>query len=96
MQAIVVSDSHEMGFHGQSTLGIVLSTNLEEVSPTHAEVKEDTPSEQVSSRLDKATSTQTGRSRSLLLDRLLLNSYIPPQGQAPPMEEVSTPGPEEA
>ena len=81
MQAIVVSDSPEMGFHGQSTLETVLSTDLEEVSLTHAEVKEDTPSEQVASWPDKATSTRTGRSRPLLLDWLLLNSYIPPQGQ---------------
>ena len=34
-------------------------------------------------------SSQAGRSRSLLPDRLLLYSYIPPMGQAPPMEEVS-------
>ena len=43
-----------------------------------------------------ATSSRFGRSRSLLLDRLLLYSYIPPQGQAPPMEEVSAPVPEGA
>ena len=31
---------------------------------------------------------RAGRSRSALPDRLLLNSYIPPQSKAPPMEEV--------
>ena len=51
---------------------------------------------QIASRLDKATSSWSGRSRSLLLDRLLLNSYIPSQGQAPPMEEVSAPRPDGA
>ena len=40
-----------------------------------------------------AMSTWVGRSRPLLPDWLLLYSYIPPQSQAPPMEEVSTPGP---
>ena len=32
----------------------------------------------------------------MLLDRLLLNSFIPPQGQAPSIEEVSSPEPEGA
>ena len=48
------------------------------VSLTHAEVHEDIPFEQIASLPDMATSTWAGRSRSLLLDRLLLNSYIPP------------------
>ena len=70
--------------------------DLEEVPLTHAEVQEDIPPNQIASRSNKAKSTQAGRSRSLLLDWLLLNSYIPPQGQAPPMEKVSVPGPEGA
>ena len=70
--------------------------DLGEVSLTHAEVQEDIPSEQIASRPDKATSSHFRRSKSLLPDQLLLNSYIPPQGQAPPMEEVSAPGPEGA
>ena len=70
--------------------------DLGEVSPTHAEVQEDIPSEQIPGWLDEAKSSRAGRSRPLLLDRLLLNSYIPPQGQAPPMEEVSVPRPEGA
>ena len=40
--------------------------------------------------------SRAGRSRSLLPDQLMLYSYIPPQGQAPPMEEVSALGPERA
>ena len=63
-----------------------------EVSPTHADVQADIPLEQIASRSDKAKSTRDGRSRLLLPDRLLLNSYIPPQSKAPPMEEVSVPG----
>ena len=38
VQEIVVSDSAEMGFHGQSTLEITFLVDLGEVSPTHAEV----------------------------------------------------------
>ena len=92
VQAIAVSDSPEMGFHGQSASETALSVDLGEVSPTHAEVQEDIPLEQIAGRSDKAKSTRARRSRSLLPDRLLLNSYIPPQGQVPPMEEVSVPG----
>ena len=78
VQAIVVSDSPTMAFHGQSATETALLANLGEVSLTHAEVQEDTPSEQVASRPNKATSSQSRRSRSLLPDQLLLNSYIPP------------------
>ena len=94
MQAIVVSASPKMGIHGQSASETTLMVDLGEVSPTYAEVQEDILSEQIVGRSDKAKSTQAGRSRQLLPDRLLLNSYIPPQGQAPPMEEVSVHGSE--
>ena len=69
-----------MGFHGQSASETALLADLGEVSLTHVEVQEDVPSDQISSQPDKAKSTQAGCSRSLLPDRLLLNSYIPPQG----------------
>ena len=68
-----------MGFHGQSALETALLMDLGEVSPTHTKVQEDIPSEYIVGRSDKAKSTQARRSKSLLLDRLLLNSYIPPQ-----------------
>ena len=45
MQAIVISGSPEMGFHGQSTSETALSVDLGEVSLTHVEVQEDIPSE---------------------------------------------------
>ena len=83
-QAIVVMDSPKMGFHGQSTSKIALLAALGEVPLTHEEVREGNPSEQITSRPDKATSSRSGHSRSLLPDRLLLNSYIPPQGPGSP------------
>ena len=78
VQAIVISSSPEMGFHGQSDSETAPLVDLGEVSPTQAEVREDIPSEQVDGRSDRAKSTRAGRSRPLLPDRLLLNSYIPP------------------
>ena len=91
-QAIVIMDSPEIGFHGQLALETVLLADVGEGSLTHAEVWEGIPPEQIASWLDKATFSWSGRSKSLLPDRLLLNSYIPPQGQAPPIEEVLAPG----
>ena len=76
---IVVSDLPKMGFHGQSALETALSVDLGEVSPTHAEVHEDIPSEQIAGRSDKAKSIRARRSRPLLPDLPILNSYIPPQ-----------------
>ena len=96
VQAIVIPGSPEMGFHGQPASEIAPLVDSGEVSPTHVEVREDIPLEQVVSLSDWAKSTRVGCSRSLLPDRLLLNSYIPPQGQTLPMEEVLAPGPESA
>ena len=92
-QAIVIMDSPEMEFHGQSALETAPSVDLGEVPLTHEKVREGIPSEQTTNLPAKATSSQFGCSKSFLLDRLLLYSYIPPQGQAPPMEEISAPGP---
>ena len=86
----------QMGFHGQSALETMLSGDLGEVSLTHAEVREGIPLEQITSWPDKATSSRSGCNGMLLPDQLLLNSYIPRQGQAPPMEEVSALKPEGA
>ena len=80
MQAIVVSDSFKVGFHGHSTSKTALLGDFGEVSQTYAEVQEEIPSEQIARWSDKAKSTRAGHSRSLLHDRLLLNSYIPPKG----------------
>ena len=94
--AIVVMDSPEMGFHGQSASETTLLEDLGKVPLTHEEVREGTPSEQTTSQPTEATSSRFRRNRPLLLDRLLLYSYIPLQGQASPMEEVSALGPEGA
>ena len=77
-QAIVVVDSLEMGFHGQSASKTVPSADLGDVPLNHEEVREGIPSEQIASWPDKATSSRSGHCRPLIIDRLLLNSYIPP------------------
>ena len=38
---------------------------------------------------------RTEHKRSLLPNRILQNSYLPPRGPAPAMEEVAVPGPED-
>ena len=80
-----------MASHGQSAPEIASPMVLEEVPLSHTEVREDTPSEQVVGQSDRAKTTWAECIRPLLLDQLLLNSYIPPQGQALPMEEVLAP-----
>ena len=87
-QAIVVMDSPKIGFHGQSSLETMLPVDLGKVPLTHEEVQEGTPSQQTTSRPAKAMPSLSERSKLLLLDRLVLYSYIPPQDQASPMEEV--------
>ena len=52
--------------------------------------------EQDFGRPERPLHTRTEHSRPRLPDRLLLNSYHPPQGPTPPMEEVSALGPEGA
>ena len=79
-QAIFVVDSPEMGFHGQSASKTVPSSDLGDVPLNHEEVREGIPSKQIASRPDKATSSRSRNCKPLILDRLLLNSYIPPQG----------------
>ena len=66
-----------MGIHGQSTSESSPTVDSGEVPQTHEEVREGIPSRQITSRLDKATSSRSWHSRPLLPDRLLLYSYIP-------------------
>ena len=54
------------------------------------------PSGQAIGQLDRAKYTQTDRRKPLLPDRMLVNSYLPPRGPAPPMEEVTVLGPKGA
>ena len=57
-----------MPFHGQLAPETAFLMDLGEVSPTHVEVQEDIPSEQVASQPNKATSTRARRIRPLVPD----------------------------
>ena len=48
--------------------------------------------EKASGRPERLRYTLAERSRPVLPDRMLLNSYLPPRGPALPMEEVLLPG----
>ena len=53
------------------------------------------PLDQAEGRPDMSKVVLIGRKRSLLPDRILLNSYLPPCGLALAMEEMTVPGPED-
>ena len=52
------------------------------------------PPDRAERQSDMPKLARTRRKRPLLLDRILLNSYLPHRGLAPPMEEVAVPEPE--
>ena len=52
------------------------------------------PPDGAESQSDMPKLARPGRTRLLLPDWILLNSYLPPHGPAPPMEKVVVPGPE--
>ena len=64
-----------------------------EASPIPTTIKVIHQSEQAVGQSGRAKDILAGRKRSLLPDQMLLYSYLPPHGSAPPMEEVSAPGP---
>ena len=83
-----------MGLNDQLALENVTLAESGEVSPALAAIQVVHPPEQAADQLDRAKYTRVGRRRSLLPDRMLLNSYLPPRGLAPSMDEVSALGPE--
>ena len=89
MPTIFISGSPEMGLNDQPDPDNVASADSREVFPTPAAIQVVYPPEQAAGQSNKAKYTQVERRRPLLLDRLLLNSYLPPCDPNPPMEEVS-------
>ena len=67
-----------------------------EASPVLASIQVVHPSEQAVGQSDRAKYTRARHRGPLLPDCMLLNSYLPHRCPAPPMEEVSVPGPEGA
>ena len=96
MQAIVISGSPEMGLNDQRGLGNVTLAESREASPIPTALQVVHPTQQATGQIDRAKYTWTGRRKPLLPNRMFVNSYLPPRGPAPPMEEVTVPCPEGA
>ena len=96
VQAIVISSSPEMSLNDKPTMENVTLAESREASPIPATLQVVRPSEQAIGQLDRAKYTRTSRRKPLLLDRMLVNSYLPPRGPGPPMEGVIVPEPEGA
>ena len=96
MQAIVIPSSHEMGLNDQPALENVTLVESREASLVLTAIQVVYPPKQAVGQSNRAKYTRAGRKRSLLHDRMLVNSYLPPRSLAPPMKEVFVPGPEGA
>ena len=95
MQAIVIPSSPEMGSSDQPGPEDVALGEPREVTPIPPALQVIHPPDRAESRSNMPKLARTGPKRSLLPYRILLNSYLPPRGPAPVMEEVAVPGPED-
>ena len=96
VQAIVITGSPEMGLNDQPASKNATLVESGEASPTPAAIQVIHPPKQASGRPKRPRYSWAERSMPRLPDRLLLNSYLPPRGPDPPMEEVLAPGPKGA
>ena len=96
MQEIVISGSPEMGSNDQPDLENATLVEYREASLTPAAIQVIHSPEQAPGRPKRPLYTRAERSKPRLPNQLLLNSYHPPQGPAPPMEEVLALRPEGA
>ena len=90
VSTIVISGSPEMGLNDQPAPTNVTLVESREVFHALAAIQVIYSPEQS----DKAKYTRAGCRMSLLPGWMLLNSYLPPSGPAPTMEEVLVPEPE--
>ena len=96
VQAIVISSSPKMSFNDQPVTRKVTMEESRELSPVPATLQVVHPPEEATGKLDRAKYTWTDRRKQLLPDHMLINSYLPPRGPTPPMEEETVPGAESA
>ena len=78
VQEIVILGSLEMGLNDQSDLENTTLVESGEAFPTPAAIQVIHPPEQAFGKLERPRYTRAEQSRPRLLDRLLLNSYLPP------------------
>ena len=88
----MIPGSPEMGSSNQPVPEDVALGEPRGLSPIPPALQAIHPPDQVESRPDMPRLTRTERKRPLLPDWMLLNSYLPPRGPAPAMEEVVVPG----
>ena len=96
VQTIIISGPPKMGLNDQPAPKNVTLAESREVFPALAAIQVIHSPEKAASQSDKAKYTQAGCRMSLLPGWMLLNSYLPPRGPTPTMEEVLVPGSEGA
>ena len=89
IQTIVIPASLEMGSNDQPGSEDIAREEPREETPIPPALQVVHPPERLESRPGDAKLALTGRKKSLLPDRILLNSYLPPCSPAPVMEEVT-------
>ena len=94
VQAIVILGSPEMGLDDKPTQKNVTLVESRKASPVPTAIQVVRLAKRAISQSDRANYTRAGRRRPFIPDHILLNSYLPPRGPTPPMEEVSIPRPE--
>ena len=95
MQAILIPGSLEVGSNDQSGSEDIARGGLREDAPIPPALQVVHPPDQSGRRLGTAKLVLSGRKSSLPPDWILLNSYLPPRGPAPVMEEVTAPKPDD-
>ena len=84
-----------MGSNDQPGLEDIARVEPREEAPIPPALQVVHPPERPESHPGVAKLALTGRKKSLPLDRILLNSYLPPRNPAPVIEEVAVPGPDD-
>ena len=95
IQTIVILASLEMGSNDQPGSEDIAREEPREEAPIPLALQVVHPSEWLKSLPGVARLALTGRKRSLLPDRILLNSYLPPRSPTPVIEEVAVPRPDD-
>ena len=93
IKTIMISASPEMWSNDQPGLENIAREEPRKEAPIPPALQVVHPSEWMKSRPGAVGLVLTGRKRPLPPDRILINSYLPPHGPAPAMEEVTTPEP---
>ena len=91
IQTILIPASPEMGSNDQSVLEDIAREEPREEAPIPPALQVVHPPERPEGHLGAAKFALTECKKPLSLDRILLNSYLPPRGPALVMEEVVVP-----